>query len=125
LIATLPVASNLPWLAALTGGLPAAAGVYVISKIFEKQVDKFSSAVYSVKGTWQEPELAFDKLFDTKLPKPKAGAEQGGSEETDQTQTEQDVLDETDVLGGPRTAGDQPSPDQTEASVSEQGVSPN
>ena len=125
LIATLPVASNLPWLAALTGGLPAAAGVYVISKIFEKQVDKFSSAVYSVKGTWQEPELAFDKLFDTKLPKPKAGAEQGGSEEPAQIQTDQDVLDEPDVLGGPSAAGDQPSADQTEPSVSEQGVSPN
>lgn len=66
LIATLPVANNLPWLAALTGGLPAAAGVYVISKIFEKQVDKFSSAVYRVSGTWQEPVLKFDRLFDTK-----------------------------------------------------------
>ena len=66
LIATLPVANNLPWLAALTGGLPAAAGVYVISKIFEKQVDKFSSAVYQISGTWQEPVLKFDRLFDTK-----------------------------------------------------------
>jgi uncharacterized protein YhdP len=66
LIATLPVANNLPWLAALTGGLPAAAGVYVISKIFEKQVDKFSSAVYRISGTWQEPVLKFDRLFDTK-----------------------------------------------------------
>lgn len=75
LIATLPVANNLPWLAALTGGLPAAAGVYLISKIFEKQVDKFSSAVYSVKGTWQEPVLKFDTLFDTTLPKPKGSAE--------------------------------------------------
>lgn len=85
LIATLPVASNLPWLAALTGGLPAAAGVYVISKIFEKQVDKFSSAVYSVKGTWQEPDLKFDKLFDTKLPKPKS---QSASEEQEGSTTE-------------------------------------
>lgn len=65
LTATLPVANNLPWLAALTGGLPAAAGVYVISKIFEKQVDRFSSAVYQVSGTWQEPILKFDRLFDT------------------------------------------------------------
>ena len=91
LIATLPVASNLPWLAALTGGLPAAAGVYVISKIFEKQVDKFSSAVYSVKGTWQEPKLAFDKLFDTKLPKPKTSPEQGGSAVEGRSQAGSDI----------------------------------
>ncbi|WP_101757616.1 YhdP family protein [Oceanicoccus sp. KOV_DT_Chl] len=61
---TLPVASNLPWIAALAGGLPTAAGVYVASKIFEKQVDRFSSAVYSVKGDWNDPALTFKRVFD-------------------------------------------------------------
>ncbi|MEY3005982.1 MAG: hypothetical protein RI942_324, partial [Pseudomonadota bacterium] len=67
---------------ALTGGLPAAAGVYVISKIFEKQVDKFSSAVYRISGTWQEPVLKFDRLFDTKprAQKPKSDDSSADSE---------------------------------------------
>lgn len=66
LVATLPVASNLPWIAALAGGLPTAAGVYVASKIFGKSVDKLSSAVYSVKGDWNEPEMKFERLFSDK-----------------------------------------------------------
>ena len=121
LIATLPVASNLPWLAALTGGLPAAAGVYVISKIFEKQVDKFSSAVYSVKGTWQEPELAFDTLFDTKLPKPKAGAKPDGSAGVEQSQTDTETTEESDASEAENT---QSNPDQSEDPLPEQGTSP-
>jgi len=66
LVATLPVASNLPWVAALAGGLPAAAGVYVASKLFENQVDKFSSAVYDIKGPWSDPEVKFRRIFDDK-----------------------------------------------------------
>jgi uncharacterized protein (TIGR02099 family) len=64
LVATLPVGSNLPWVAALVGGLPAAAGVYVVSKVFEEQMDSFSSAVYEISGTIQEPELTFKNIFD-------------------------------------------------------------
>ena len=64
LVATLPVVSNLPWIAALAGGLPTAAGVYVASKIFQEQVDRLSSAKYSVKGDWNNPELKFDRVFD-------------------------------------------------------------
>jgi uncharacterized protein YhdP len=64
LVATLPVGSNLPWVAALVGGLPAAAGAYVVSKVFEEQVDSFSSAVYDISGTIQQPELTFKKIFD-------------------------------------------------------------
>ena len=66
LVATLPVASNLPWIAAIAGGLPTAAGVYVASKLFGKSVDKLSSAVYSVKGDWNEPEMKFERLFSDK-----------------------------------------------------------
>jgi uncharacterized protein (TIGR02099 family) len=65
LVATLPVANNLPWVAALTAGLPVAAGVFVVSKLFEKQVSQLSSAVYGISGTWQEPEVRLDRIFDT------------------------------------------------------------
>jgi len=71
MIATLPIVNNLPWLVALAGGLPTAAGVYVASKIFEDQVDQLSSAVYSVKGDWNNPELKFERIFDDKKSKAK------------------------------------------------------
>ncbi|MEM6580295.1 MAG: AsmA-like C-terminal region-containing protein [Pseudomonadota bacterium] len=64
LVVTLPVASNLPWVAALTAGLPVAAGVYVLSKVFESQVNRLSSAVYTAGGTWDDPEVSFDRVFD-------------------------------------------------------------
>ncbi|MBN7795335.1 YhdP family protein [Parahaliea mediterranea] len=65
LVATLPVANNLPWVAALTAGLPVAAGVFVVSKVFEQQVNRMTSAVYSVQGGWDDPEVKFDRIFDT------------------------------------------------------------
>ncbi|MEP5568514.1 MAG: AsmA-like C-terminal region-containing protein [Halioglobus sp.] len=67
LVATLPVANNLPWVAALAAGLPVAAGVFVVSKVFEKQVNRLSSGVYSIKGTWDDPQINFDRIFDDEL----------------------------------------------------------
>jgi uncharacterized protein (TIGR02099 family) len=64
LVATLPVANNLPWIAALAASLPVAAGVFVVSQVFNKQVNRLSSAVYSIDGTWNEPEVKFDRIFD-------------------------------------------------------------
>jgi uncharacterized protein (TIGR02099 family) len=64
LAVTLPVASNLPWIVALTAGLPVAAGVFVVSKVFEKQVNRFSSGVYQVSGRWDDPKLDFIRIFD-------------------------------------------------------------
>lgn len=66
LVATLPVGGNATLIAALAGGLPAAAGVYVISKIFKKQMDRMASVSYSIKGSWSNPDIEFDKLFDNK-----------------------------------------------------------
>jgi hypothetical protein len=65
LVATLPVANNLPWVAALTAGLPIAAGVFVVSRLFEKQVSQLSSAVYGIRGTWDDPKIRLDRIFDT------------------------------------------------------------
>lgn len=64
LVATLPVANNLPWVAALAASLPVAAGVFVVSKVFDKQFSRLSSAVYTVEGTWDEPRVEFDRIFD-------------------------------------------------------------
>lgn len=65
LVATLPLGSNLPWVAAMAGGPAVAAGVFVASKIFENQVGKLSSAVYSVTGPIDDPEVTLVKVFDT------------------------------------------------------------
>ncbi|MFK7829143.1 MAG: YhdP family protein [Congregibacter sp.] len=75
LLVTLPVANNLPWVAALAAGLPVAAGVFVVSKVFQKQVNRMSSAVYGVSGDIQAPEVEFRRLFDDELtPIPPAAA---------------------------------------------------
>ena len=90
LVATLPVASNLPWVAALAAGLPVAAGVFVVSKVFEKQVNSLSSAVYSIGGTWDDPQVRFQRIFDARprAPGPAArapGEEQAGEEQAGET----------------------------------------
>ncbi len=64
LIVTLPLAENIPWVAALAGGIPIAAGAYLVSKIFEDQVKSLSSGVYSVTGDLEQPDVKFVRVFD-------------------------------------------------------------
>ncbi|MEH6551425.1 MAG: YhdP family protein [Pseudomonadales bacterium] len=64
LVAIIPVGSNLPWMAALVGGIPVAAGVFLASKLFEEQIEKLSSAVYSINGPWDDPKMKFEHLFE-------------------------------------------------------------
>jgi uncharacterized protein (TIGR02099 family) len=68
LVATLPVTTNLPWLAGVAGGLPAALGVYVTSKLVEKQVDRLSSISYDLEGSWDNIKVSVDKIFAADLP---------------------------------------------------------
>ncbi|MGE3297167.1 MAG: YhdP family protein [Porticoccaceae bacterium] len=63
LVATLPVGTNLPWIAALAGGLPAAAGVYLTSRVFDRQVDKLSSLGYRITGPWEDPHIEVERVF--------------------------------------------------------------
>lgn len=65
LVATLPVAGNMTFYAALATGLPAAAGIYIVSKLFKKQVDQATSVSYTIKGSWDEPKMRFDRLFES------------------------------------------------------------
>jgi uncharacterized protein (TIGR02099 family) len=65
LVATLPVAGNVTFYAALAAGLPAAAGIYVVSKLFKKQVDQATSVSYTIKGSWDDPKMRFDRLFES------------------------------------------------------------
>jgi uncharacterized protein (TIGR02099 family) len=65
LVATLPVANNLSWIAALAASLPVAAGVFVVSQVFSEQMNRLSSAVYTITGSWDDPEVSFDRMFDS------------------------------------------------------------
>lgn len=105
-VATLPVAGNLTMAAALTGGLPAAVGVFVVGKIFKKQVDKVSSVRYSVKGSWLEPDVEVEKVFESKTDIVRAEEAQAGAEQEVQSTSsgsEQDPPPATDSGSAPNT----------------------
>ncbi len=76
LIVTLPLVNNVPWVAALAGGLPIAAGAFLVSKIFEDQFKTLTSAVYSVSGDLAQPEVKFTRVFDVSSEKGKTVADQ-------------------------------------------------
>ncbi len=65
LVATLPVVGSYTFFTALVTGLPAAAGIYVVSKLFKKQVDQATSISYSIRGDWSDPKMSFDRLFES------------------------------------------------------------
>ena len=71
MVVTLPLVENIPWVAALAGGLPVAAATYLASKVFEAQVNQLSSGVYAVSGDLDNPEVVFERVFDanSRLPK--------------------------------------------------------
>ena len=48
---------NIPWYAAIFGGLGVAAGTAIIGNVFENQIKEISTIEYSVKGTLNSPEL--------------------------------------------------------------------
>ena len=64
LVATLPMAGNLTVIAALAAGLPAAAGVFVISKLFEEQMNKATSVSYRISGDWDDPVSEFQSAAE-------------------------------------------------------------
>jgi uncharacterized protein (TIGR02099 family) len=65
LIATLPITGNFTFFTALVTGLPAAAGVYLVSKLFKKQLDQATSISYKIDGAWSDPTMKFDRLFES------------------------------------------------------------
>jgi len=51
----LRVSENIPWYAAIFGGVPALAGGIVLENIFEDSLDSVSTFNFKVKGTVEEP----------------------------------------------------------------------
>jgi len=48
---------NIPWYAAIFGGLGVAAGTAIIGNVFEEQIEDISTIEYSVKGPLNSPNL--------------------------------------------------------------------
>ena len=98
LIVTLPLAENIPWVAALAGGIPIAAGAYLVSKIFEDQVKSLSSGVYSVTGDLEQPDVKFVRVFDATSNKVrKDGSEGSDVKEGSATKEKAEVSEEAEV----------------------------
>ena len=51
------VGENIPWYAAVLGGLPAVAGSAVINEIFEEDINNLTNYQYEIVGTISEPKL--------------------------------------------------------------------
>jgi len=68
LIVTFPIASSLPLVAVLAGLAPTIAGaIYVTEKLIGEELEKFTSASYSVTGTIEQPKLTIEQAFDNEL----------------------------------------------------------
>jgi uncharacterized protein (TIGR02099 family) len=70
LTATLPVSSNATWITALAGGLPAAAGVYLVSKVFGDQIKNITSLTYTITGASADPDIRFERIAAPQEKKP-------------------------------------------------------
>jgi uncharacterized protein YhdP len=52
---------------AILGNVPAAAGVYLTSKLVSEQVDRLSSISYQINGPWDDLEISVDEIFAGQL----------------------------------------------------------
>jgi uncharacterized protein (TIGR02099 family) len=68
LIVTFPIASSLPLVAVLAGLTPAIAGaIYITDKLIGEELERFTSASYTVTGTLENPQLTINQAFDNEL----------------------------------------------------------
>jgi len=65
MVVVLPLTQNLPLAALLLGaGVPIGGALFVLDKVLGDPLSKLTSATYSVKGTWDEPEVNLRRVFD-------------------------------------------------------------
>ncbi|MBB3104700.1 YhdP family protein [Azomonas macrocytogenes] len=64
LLVTLPLTTNLP-LAALIVGAPMVGGaLWIADQLVGDKISRFASVQYRVKGSWESPDISFDKPFE-------------------------------------------------------------
>ena len=103
LVVTLPLVNNIPWVAALAGGLPVAAGAFLISKVFEDQFRTLTSAVYSVNGDLAQPVVKFERVFDASSQKGKTIGDASDASDASDTTDTGDTGDTADHTAVPET----------------------
>lgn len=66
MVVTLPLHASLPWYAAVLAmsNPAAAAGVLVGREVFRNPIERLSSGMYRVSGTFDEPDVQFVRMFD-------------------------------------------------------------
>lgn len=68
LFVTIPVSSSLPLVAILAGlAPPVAASIYVGEKLVGNEIERFTSASYTMTGSWEDPKLEIKQRFDNKI----------------------------------------------------------
>lgn len=66
LVVVLPLTQNLPLAALLMGAsAPIGGALFVLDKILGDPLSKLTSATYRVAGTWDEPKVDLQRVFDT------------------------------------------------------------
>lgn len=66
MVVVLPLTQNLPLAALLMGaGAPIGGALFVLDKVLGDPLSKLTSATYSVKGSWDEPDVRLRRVFDT------------------------------------------------------------
>lgn len=66
LVVVLPLTQNLPLAALLMGAsAPIGGALFVLDKILGDPLSRLTSATYSVTGTWEEPVVELERVFDT------------------------------------------------------------
>lgn len=66
LVVILPLTQNLPLAAILMGASPPIGGaLFVLDKLLGEPLSKLTSATYSVKGTWENPDVDLRNIFDS------------------------------------------------------------
>lgn len=69
LAVTLPITGTLPVITVLTGlANPVAAGaIYVTERMIGDELERFTSASYTISGSWEEPEVKLNRAFDNEV----------------------------------------------------------
>ncbi|MAZ06810.1 MAG: hypothetical protein CME81_10550 [Halomonas sp.] len=66
LVVVLPLTQNLPLAALLMGaGAPIGGALFVLDKVLGDPLSKLTSATYRVTGTWGQPKVDLQRVFDT------------------------------------------------------------
>lgn len=66
MVVVLPLTQNLPLAALLMGAsAPIGGALFVLDKVLGDPLSRLTSATYSVKGSWDQPEVSLRSVFDT------------------------------------------------------------